>query len=49
MNVMESVFDENIPLMIEKSKEVPVLILGEDEPKFVLLACEDYKNLAKSN
>ena len=32
MNVMESIFDENIPLMMEKSKEEPVFILGEDEP-----------------
>ena len=44
MNVMESIFDENIPLMMEKSKEEPVFILGEDEPKYVLLSFEDYKN-----
>jgi PHD/YefM family antitoxin component YafN of YafNO toxin-antitoxin module len=34
---------------MEKSKEEPVFILGEDEPKYVLLSFEDYKNLTKSN
>ena len=46
MNVMESIFDENIPLMMEKSKEEPVFILGEDEPKYVLLSFEDYRTYA---
>jgi PHD/YefM family antitoxin component YafN of YafNO toxin-antitoxin module len=45
MNVSESIFDENIPLMMEKSKEEPVFIFGEDEPKYVLLSFEAYNAL----
>ena len=45
MNVDESVFTENIPLMMEKAKGGPIFITRNNQPEYVLLTIEAYKVL----
>lgn len=48
MNVDEVVFSENISLMLEKSKDEPVFIIVDEEPKYVLLSFEAYNQLIEN-
>lgn len=48
MNVDEVVFSENISLMLEKSKDEPIFIIVDEEPKYVLLSFEAYNQLIEN-
>lgn len=45
MNVTASLFDGNIPLMMEKAKDGPVFIMRDNQPEYVLLTIETYEAL----